>query len=202
VLQDHGSSRYRSAAGQSMEQIDHLQGKFAIADSAFDAPWYLAYTKPRQEQVAQMNLQKQAFETYLYKALSKKLAADDTQATEIFEPMFARYVFFRPSNPRQSIATARSTRGLSNIVSFGFEMATIRSDTIATIRACEQKRNVADISTCNPFQKGDKVRFRTDGLLSLEGLVEGVSVKRVKLLLEILGRQKIVTVEHFLVELT
>lgn len=42
-----------------------------------DAPppdrWYLAYTKPRQEQIAQVNLEQQAFEAYLplYKKFKK-----------------------------------------------------------------------------------------------------------------------------------
>jgi transcriptional antiterminator RfaH len=169
-----------------------------------DAPWYLAYTKPRQEHVAQVNLQQQAFETYLplFKTLSKKAAQTDVPTPEVFEPMFARYIFFRPSTPRQSIATARSTRGLSSIVSFGFEMATIHPETIATIRTCEQARNYADISAINPFQAGDKVRLRAEGMHSLQGLVHSVSAKRVKLLLEILGQQKLVIVDHFQVELT
>jgi transcriptional antiterminator RfaH len=174
------------------------------SDDVVDAPWYLAYTKPRQEHVAQVNLLQQAFETYLprFKTLSKKASSADMSAHDIFEPMFARYIFFRPTSPRQSIATARSTRGLSSIVSFGHEMATISPETIATIRACEQERNTADISAINPFQTGDKVRMRADGMQSLRGLVHSVSAKRVKLLLEILGQQKLVIVNHFQVELT
>lgn len=169
-----------------------------------DAPWYLAYTKPKQERVAQVNLQRQAFETYLplFKTLSKDSAQTVVLAAEVFEPMFARYIFFKPSSPRQSIATARSTRGLSSIVSFGFEMATISPETISAIRACEQERNTTDIGAINPFQAGDKVRMRADGMQSLQGLVHSVSAKRVKLLLEILGHQKLVIVNHFQVELT
>jgi transcriptional antiterminator RfaH len=176
----------------------------AQAEGVTDTSWYLAYTKPRQEQVALLNLQQQAFETYLplFKTLSKKAASADVPAPEVFEPMFARYIFFRPSSPRQSIATARSTRGLSSIVSFGFEMATLSPETIAAIRACEQARNSADISAINPFQAGDKVRLRAEGMHTLQGLVHSVSAKRVKLLLEILGHKKLVIVDHFQVELT
>jgi transcriptional antiterminator RfaH len=193
-----------------MEQIVQFNRKDDSANSAaqriqrVDVPWYLAYTKPKQEHVAQVNLQQQAFETYLplFKTLSKKNAQTDVLASEVFEPMFARYIFFRPSSPRQSIATARSTRGLSSIVSFGFEMATISPDTIAAIRSCEQERNRADISAINPFRAGDKVRLRAEGMHALQGLVHSVSAKRVKLLLEILGQQKLVFVDHFQVELT
>jgi transcriptional antiterminator RfaH len=36
-------------------------------------PWYLAYTKPRLEEVAQVNLRQQSFEVYLplYKKFKK-----------------------------------------------------------------------------------------------------------------------------------
>jgi transcriptional antiterminator RfaH len=187
-----------------MEQCVQYSQSSMPARSVAEAPWYLAYTKPRQEHVAQLNLEQQAFETYLplFKILSKNTVQPEVQAVEVFEPMFARYIFFRPSSPRQSIATARSTRGLSSIVSFGFEMATVSPDTIAAIRACEQERNNADISAINPFQAGDKVRMRADGMQSIRGLVHSVSAKRVKLLLEILGHKKVVTVDHFQVELT
>jgi transcriptional antiterminator RfaH len=193
-----------------MEQAVQFNGKEESANSAVqrtqpaDAPWYLAYTKPRQEQIAKVNLQQQAFEVYLplFKVFNKKTNVADSPALEVFEPMFARYIFFKPTSPRQSIATARSTRGLSSIVSFGFEMATISPETISTIRVCEQQRNSTDIGEINPFQAGDKVRMRAEGMQSLQGLVHSVSAKRVKLLLEILGHQKLVIVNHFLVELT
>ena len=187
-----------------MEQCARRNQNSVPANSVAEATWYLAYTKPRQEHVAQLNLDQQAFETYLplFKTLSKKVAQTNAQTLEVFEPMFARYIFFRPSSPQQSIATARSTSCLSSIVSFGYEMATISPETIATIRACEQERNTADISAINPFQAGDKVRMRADGMQSFRGLVHSVSAKRVKLLLEILGHQKLVIVNHFQVELT
>jgi transcriptional antiterminator RfaH len=168
-----------------------------------ESSWFLAYTKPRQEMVAQFNLEQQAFETYLplFKTLRKAAPDADTAAQVIFEPMFARYVFFRPTDLRQSIAVARSTRGVSTIVSFGFEMATIQPETVATIRACEQERNAVDVNAINPFHAGDKVRLRAQGLQSLQGLVHSVSSQRVRLLLEILGQQKLVNVDCRQVEL-
>ncbi len=186
-----------------MEQFlqSQVTGQAPLATAS---AWFLAYTKPRQEMVAQLNLEQQAFETYLplFKTVDKIDPASGLPGSVRYEPMFARYVFFRPTNPRQSIAAARSTRGLSTIVSFGFEMATVRPDLIDCIRACEQERNRADLTPSNPFQTGDKVRLRADGLQSLQGLVHSVSAQRVKLLLEILGQQKLVTLEHYQLELT
>jgi transcriptional antiterminator RfaH len=165
--------------------------------------WFLTYTKPRQELVAQLNLQQQGYETYLpfFKALRKSATDPDASGQVVFEPMFPRYVFFRPGNSRQSIAAARSTRGVNSVVSFGFEVASVPAATLAGIRSFEQLRNETDITSINPFQSGDKVRMVAGGLQSLEGLVHSVSAQRVKLLLEILGRQQLVSVAHHQVEL-
>jgi transcriptional antiterminator RfaH len=171
-----------------------------------DAAWYLVYTKPRQERVAHINLQQQGFFSYLplFKTFAKAEKPKDglkVLAEAVFEPMFARYVFFRPGNPRQSISAARSTRGVSTIVAFGFVPAVVQPAMLVDIRACEQERNRVDITAISPFQPGSQVRLRGAGLQGLQGLVQSVSAKRVTLLLEILGRQKLVGVEHHQIEL-
>jgi len=160
-------------------------------------PWHLVYTKPRQEQVALVNLQQQGFEAYLplYKTL-RKTPADASASPVVFEPMFARYVFFRPAGARQSIAGARSTRGVCTLVSFGAEPAVVPSDVINAIRACEQSRNQADLSTLSPFQPGCQARLRNGALKGLVGVVQVVSAKRVTLLLELLGQEQRIQVAH------
>ena len=59
--------------------------------------WYLAYTKPKQESVAQFNLEQQGFEVYL--PLFKKFKKTEQGPVALFEPMFPRYILFRPSRP-------------------------------------------------------------------------------------------------------
>jgi transcriptional antiterminator RfaH len=194
----------KALKGEVMDPSVRFQDDSQLVAPVSEALWFLAYTKPRQETVAQFNLERQAFETYLplFKTLRKSVPPTGETEQVIYEPMFARYVFFRPSNSRQSLATARSTRGLSSIVSFGFEMATIQPDTVAAIRACEQERNATDVRATNPFQTGDRVRLRADGMQSLQGLVYSVSSQRVKLLVELLGQQKLVSVKHHQLEFT
>lgn len=161
--------------------------------------WYVAYTQPKREQVAASNLEQQGFEAYLpqYKTFKKSPAG----SFPVFEPMFPRYIFFRPGNARQSISGARSTRGVSFILSFGFNPALLKPEELLAIQACEAERNRADLGEISPFQPGLQVRLRNCGLRGLEGLVQSVSAKRVTLLLELLGRQKTVSVEHHQLEL-
>ena len=76
--------------------------------------WYLAYTKPREEKLAELNLQQQAFEAYL--PLYKKFKKTEQGPVALFEPMFPRYILFRPSKAEQSISAVRSTKGIATIV--------------------------------------------------------------------------------------
>ena len=94
--------------------------------------WYLAYTKPRQEEIARVNLDQQGFDSYL--PLYKKFKKTEQGPVSVFEPMFPRYIFFRPGKPGQSISTVRSTKGITTIVRFGFEPAVIGEELLGRIR--------------------------------------------------------------------
>lgn len=170
------------------------------AEGATDSNnWYLVYTKPKQENVALLNLQQQGFQAYLplYKNFKNTLAS----ALIGFEPMFARYVFFRPATATQSISSVRSTRGVASIVRFGYEPAVVKDDTLRAIKKFEDHRNAADLAELSPMQPGNQVRFKNSALNGLEGLVKSVSNKRVAVLLELLGQEQLISVEHGQLEL-
>lgn len=168
-------------------------------DAHGEPDWYVVCTQPRREEVALANLRQQGFEAYLplYKTVKKSPAG----SLPVFEPMFPRYVFFRPGRPSLSISGARSTRGVSFVLSFGVSPAVLKPDEVRLIRACESERNRADFSEISLFQPGRRVRLSGHGLRGLEGLVQSVSAKRVTLLIELLGGQKTVSVEHRQLEL-
>jgi transcriptional antiterminator RfaH len=173
------------------------------SDSLIDEPspfdrWYLAYTKPRQEQIAQVNLEQQAFDAYL--PLYKKFKKTENGPVALFEPMFPRYILFRPSRPEQSISAVRSTKGIATIVRFGFEPATLHDALVQRIRQLEQDRNHATLQEISNLKAGQAVRLKHTALNGIEGLIQSVSSKRVAVLLEILGRPTVVQLEHHQVE--
>lgn len=163
-----------------------------------ESSWFLVYSRPRLETVALQNLQQQGFDAYLplYKCLKKTKEGMET----VFEPMFARYVFFRTTHQAQSIASVRSTRGVAHLVRFGHEFATIGPDTLNAIRLLEQERSAADVAQLSSLRPGDAVRFSSPALRGLEGLVKSVSSRRVTVLLELMGRQQMVNVDHYQLE--
>ena len=160
--------------------------------------WLVAYTKPRLEQAALENLERQSFEAYLPRY--KKFKSTQSGPVPILEPMFPRYIFFRPSKAGQGTETVRSTKGVSHVVRFGFEPATVGADMVAAIQAFEASQNQASLAEMSNFKAGQRVKLRHVALGNMEGLVQAVSAKRVAVLLEILGRPTVVQVEHHQLE--
>lgn len=167
-------------------------------DDPSPTSWYLAYTKPRQEDIAQLNLEQQGFESYL--PLYKKFRKTDKGPVSIFDPMFPRYIFFRPGRAGQSISTVRSTKGITTLVRFGFEPAVIDELLLERIRQLELDRNQATLQELSNLKAGQTVRLKHNALGGVEGLIQSVSSKRVAVLLEILGRPAVVQLEHHQVE--
>lgn len=162
--------------------------------------WYLAYTKPRQEDIAKLNLDQQGFETYL--PLYKKFKKTEQGPVSMFEPMFPRYLFFKPGRAEQSISTVRSTKGVTTLVRFGFEPAVIDEELLRRIRQIEEDRDHATLVELSQLKPGQAVRLQHTALQGVEGLIQSVSSKRVAVLLEILGSPVVVQLEHHQVELT
>lgn len=160
--------------------------------------WYLAYTKPRQEEIARVNLDQQGFDSYL--PLYKKFKKTEQGPVSVFEPMFPRYIFFRPGKPGQSISTVRSTKGITTIVRFGFEPAVIGEELLGRIRQLEEDRNNATLLELSKLKAGQTVRLQHTALGDVQGLIQSVSSKRVSVLLEILGRPAVVQLEYHQVE--
>lgn len=169
-------------------------------ESARSGRWYLAYTKPRQEHVAHDNLAQQAFEVYL--PLFKKFKKTENGPVALFEPMFPRYILFRPGKPEQSISVVRSTKGIASLVRFGFEPAVLHDDLVQHIRQIEQDRTQATLQELSDLKAGQTVRLKHSALSGVEGLIQSVSSKRVAVLLEILGRPTVVQLEHHQVEIS
>lgn len=158
------------------------------------ANWYLAYTKPRQENIAQVNLEQQGFEAYL--PLYKKFRRTEQGPVSVFEPMFPRYIFFRPGKADQSISVVRNTKGITTLVRFGSEPAMVDDRLLHRIRQIEQDRNQATLLELSQLKAGQTVRLQHNALQGVEGIIQSVSGKRVEVLLEILGRPAVVELEH------
>ncbi|MGB3423210.1 MAG: transcriptional activator RfaH [Castellaniella sp.] len=162
--------------------------------------WYVAHTKPRQERTAAEQLRRQDFEVYLplfkvFREPGRRRRATDDPALTAHEPMFPRYLFLRPTRATQSLSVVRSTVGVSKLVMFGHQPATLADAAVQAIRQAEDLRETTDLVDISPYQPGMAVRLRDPALAGIQALVQAVSADRVTLLLTILGRSQTVQVE-------
>ncbi|MBI4757212.1 MAG: transcriptional activator RfaH [Betaproteobacteria bacterium] len=153
-------------------------------------PWYVAFTKPRQENVADEQLRRQGYGVYLprLKVFRKGRSGGGAAVTACFAPMFPRYLFFRAGNPEQSIAPVRSTVGVTTIVRFGHEIAVMRPEVLRRIEAFERRQNAAGFDEISLFKPGTPVVVTDGPFAGLEGLVAMASEQRVLVLMELLGK--------------
>lgn len=157
--------------------------------------WYVLYTKPRQEEVAEINLQRQNYETYLPRI--KQSRRRRGKWIEVIEPLFSRYLFIRLSLGIDDISSIRSTRGVTGLVRFGKEPAQVPSTLIdALIQKSDEKTGIL-IPNLPLFEKGDEVSIMDGPLAGLKGIYEASTAEeRALILVDILGRANRVVLHH------
>lgn len=150
------------------------------------APWYVAHTKPRQEEVARRNLLRQGYCVYLPQ-LTIRRGPHGRQKGGL-TPLFPRYLFFQVRDAGQSISPVLSTHGVATIVRFGGVPAVLRPETLEDLRALEYRQSI-EAEESALLRPGRQVFVRTGPLAGLEGLVAMVSTQRVVVLMQLLGTQ-------------
>jgi transcriptional antiterminator RfaH len=160
--------------------------------------WYLVYAKPRQEDVARSNLERQGFETYLprIRQARKRLG----RRVLLIEPMFPRYLFIRLDTDTDNWAPIRSTLGVSALVRFGPYPTPVPDDLIALLRAREDPQGIQQLPPPQ-FRRGETLHI-ADGVMSgYEAIFQARSGRdRVVVLLDIMGKQTRVELPESAVE--
>lgn len=93
--------------------------------------WYLLYCKPKQEFRAQQHLQNQGLTSFVPIIQRQKLKAGQRQ--QVTEPLFPRYLFLYVPDTELNLSTIRSTRGISDFVRFGQQLAIVPAGFIAEL---------------------------------------------------------------------
>jgi transcriptional antiterminator RfaH len=149
--------------------------------------WYVGYTKPKQEFIAQENLLRQSYEVCL------PLVRRIVRRKESMEPLFPRYIFIRPSHDEQSLSPVRSTTGVSSIIRFGMDLAVMSDATcqrIMEFAQIQQQGGLESLLSIQGIQVGQKVAINQGPFSGLEGLVSAVAKDRVLVLMSLLGKEQ------------
>jgi transcriptional antiterminator RfaH len=148
--------------------------------------WYLVHTKPRQENIAQENLERQGYECYLPLLRREKLRQRTLVVTE--EALFPRYLFIRlgQDGSAKSWGPIRSTKGVGALVRFGHEPARAEDALIALLKAREAG---AEDGPEPLFRKGERLRVSEGPFAGIEGIYQMTDgEQRVMVLIDFLNK--------------
>jgi transcriptional antiterminator RfaH len=149
--------------------------------------WYLIHTKPRQETVAEANLVRQSFETYLPRIRHSRRSRG--KWSSVVEPLFPRYLFIRLELGQDNIAPIRSTLGVTRLVSFGAGPAVVPEVLIEALQAHADPETGVHTPDRNLFEQGGTVRILDGPFAGLSGIFQETKAQnRALILLDILGR--------------
>ena len=149
--------------------------------------WYLVYAKPRQEALAQANLERQRYGVYLPKVRLLRRRRGRQEA--VVEPLFPRYLFIHLDTQSDNWGPIRSTFGVAALVRFGAEPAQVPDELVAHLKAQEGQDGLHEWAEPK-IKVGDRVRVAEGPLKGYEGILLAKNgQERVMLLLEMLGKE-------------
>ena len=157
--------------------------------------WYGVCCKPRQEAVAEENLQRQGFHVYLPRVRIRQRRRG--QWVDVVEALFPRYLFIRIDLLRHSAAPVRSTRGVVGLVRFGREPAVVPDAVMDALLRREDSASGLHQDNHPLFCIGDPVQLVDGPLAGMEGIfAQEDGEKRVTVLLELLGKSNKISVNR------
>ena len=157
--------------------------------------WYAVSCKPRQETVAEENLQRQGFNVYLPRIQVRRRRRG--QWLDVVEALFPRYIFILINPLQRSTAPVRSTRGAVGLVRFGGKPAEVPANVINELMRREDLASGLHLDNRALFCAGDSIKLTEGPLAGMEGVFnQEDGEKRVIVLLELLGKANRVTVSR------
>ena len=161
--------------------------------------WFAVYTKPRQEQIALENLERQDFRCFLPMAINPYQRRSARKLR--IEPLFPRYLFLNANADLQSLRPVRSTRGVATLVRFGMELARLPEVVIQAINnRCEPETGLVRLDPV-PVQPGDRVKVFDGPMVGLQGIFkERKGEQRALLLAKLLGTESTIEVDALMLK--
>jgi len=123
--------------------------------------WYLVKTKPRMEEMAEINLKNQSIQYFLPRFTCGKREG---------KVIFPGYIFIRPK-PEDTFQSIRSTRGISDFVRFEMAFANASDETIDELKAVVDVMNDR-MDQINRYQKGEEVFIKSGPFKDFNGIFE------------------------------
>lgn len=156
--------------------------------------WYLVFTKPRREDTAQENLERQGYRVYFPKTQQKVRFRGRWE--DRVESLFPRYLFVQLNAALQSLGPIRSTSGVASVVHFGKEYVVVPDAIVKKlVSEADPETGLHRAKPKASLQLGVAVQIISGALAGVHGILESINADhRVALLLTLLGRETRVSV--------
>lgn len=154
--------------------------------------WYLVYTKPRQENLAKENLERQGYETYLPRIYQTRRR--NGRHTKSIEAFFPRYLFIHLDSETDNWAPIRSTFGVSKMIRFDGIPAVVPEQLILALKNNDDEDGVQCLNQKN-LMRGDKVTIIDGPLAGYQGIYQQQnSAERVAVLVDLVGKNTLLNI--------
>jgi transcriptional antiterminator RfaH len=145
--------------------------------------WYLAQLKPNSARIAERNLKRQNFETFL--PMEEVTKRTREKFSTLTRPLFPGYIFVALDKAAGRWRSVNATQGITRLVSFGSDPAQV-PDAIMT-QLMQDAEPQAETET---FLPGDSVRVLSGPFTDFVAQIQGIAPEqRVWALMEIMGQQ-------------
>lgn len=153
--------------------------------------WFLAQLKPNCANIADQNLKRQGFKTFL--PLEEETRQRNGKFVTATRPLFPGYIFVAFDVARGLWRTVNATYGVTRLVSFGKEPTAVPLDLVSQLMLrCDDKGKLLPPRLLKP---GDQVTLTKGPFTNFVAEVESIAPdRRVWVLMEILGSQARVAV--------
>jgi transcriptional antiterminator RfaH len=154
--------------------------------------WYLVYTKPRQENLAQKNLQRQGYATYL--PCIYQTRRRNGSYVKTIEAFFPRYLFIHLDTETDNWAPIRSTIGVSKMVRFDGIPAVVPDKLIQALQSNDDDDGIQSLMQKN-LMRGDKITIIDGPLAGYQGIYQQQnSVERIAVLVDLVGKNTLLNI--------
>lgn len=151
-----------------------------------DSAWFLAQLKPNCAAIAEKNLKRQGFVTFLpLEEETRKRGGKFVTATR---PLFPGYIFVAFNPARGHWRAINATQGITRLVSFGAVPARVPLELVSQlILRCDAGGKLLPIEA-QTLAPGDRVRLRTGPFTDFVAEVDRIAPdRRVWVLIDLLG---------------
>lgn len=153
--------------------------------------WFLAQLKPNCANIADKNLKRQGFKTFL--PMDEETRQLDGKFVTAMRPLFPGYIFVAFDVAHGLWRRVNSTYGITRLVSFGKEPSAVPLDLVSQLMLrCDAQGKLLTPKLLNP---GDQVTMTKGPFANFVAEVEKIAPdRRVWVLMEIMGAQTRVAV--------